>query len=80
VVMRGVNFAGADLRGADLRGTDLTGADLHGAKLTGAGYDGQTVWPEGYPGRSGAVRVAPAARSRCEGTSGADLPGWAEAP
>jgi Pentapeptide repeats (8 copies) len=79
-LMRGVNFAGADLRGADLRGADLTGANLHGAKLAGAGYDGQTVWPDGYPGRSGARPVAPVARSRCDVTSGADLPGWAEAP
>jgi hypothetical protein len=79
-VMRGVNFAGADLLGADVRGADLTGANLHGAKLAGAGYDGQTVWPEGYPGRSGARPVAPAARSRCEGTTELDLPGWAEGP
>ena len=79
-VLSSANLAGANVREADLRGADLTGANLHGATLAGAGYDGQTVWPAGYPGRSGARRVAPPARSRCEASSGADVAGWAAAP
>ncbi|MDP8907770.1 MAG: pentapeptide repeat-containing protein [Chloroflexota bacterium] len=76
-VLRGVNLAGADLRRADLRGTNLADANLHGARLARSGYDRRTVWPRGYPHGSGARRVGPGARSRCDLPWNAEPGNWA---
>lgn len=43
VVLRNVNFRGADLSFADLRGADLSGADLFGASLVEARLDGAII-------------------------------------
>ena len=47
--LNGANLNGANLNGANLDGANLTSADLTGANLNRVKYDGQTVFPVGFP-------------------------------
>ena len=48
-ILRMANLNGANLNGANLDGANLTSADLTGANLNRVKYDGQTVFPVGFP-------------------------------